>query len=512
MAAMTPTMVAGGMRSRAENRAGLVAICLILAGSGLRLISYALNRSLWVDEALLALNIVKQPWGMLLRAVPVNDQVAPPGFLVLDRGMVALIGPNEWAVRSIPLLAGVAGMILFWRLAQRVLRPSGALMALGLFVLSEPLVRYSFEVKPYEVDALVSTVILLTFVKVLDTNFHWRVVATYAALAMVAPWFSYPSTLVLGGCGMVLLVTSFRQGKGLVGLLLVACAGLLSGGLLYLVAMRPALSHQGLAEFWNETYPPLPVSFSALRWYYGAVRILFEYALGAIPGVPILACIVGIASFYIRHRRFWWAMLATVLLTLAASGLHFYPFYNRLLLFLFPIVLLLIGEGFVAVLASSPARGLAVALGVLLLVDPIVHAFYNLGSMYRGEEIRPVMAWLREHRQAGDLIYTVDSTKYAFDFYRDRFGFNDANILLGGCAFEGMRSCADFDRVRTYHRVWVLYSRGDPKTTGFVLSSFGQLGREGTSFRTGHAAVWLFERGHRQLDQAPMAPCGSVCF
>ena len=60
---------------------------IILFGTLLRLTQYLSNRSLWLDEANLALNIVNRSFLQLLKPLD-NNQGAPIGFLMLERSAV----------------------------------------------------------------------------------------------------------------------------------------------------------------------------------------------------------------------------------------------------------------------------------------------------------------------------------------------------------------------------------------------------------------------------------------
>ncbi|MCX7754677.1 MAG: hypothetical protein N2117_05455, partial [Anaerolineales bacterium] len=80
---------------------------LIGLGLVLRLRQYLINRSLWLDEAMLALNILhKDVWGLLGRLD--YEQGAPVGFLLLEKLVVTLLGDGERALRLLPFLAGCA--------------------------------------------------------------------------------------------------------------------------------------------------------------------------------------------------------------------------------------------------------------------------------------------------------------------------------------------------------------------------------------------------------------------
>ena len=88
-------------------RAWLVPVALGVLGAALRLWQYATGASLWADEANMALNIVDRPLGRLLGPLDYR-QMAPPGWLLLQKAAVTLLGDGEHALRLIPLLGSLA--------------------------------------------------------------------------------------------------------------------------------------------------------------------------------------------------------------------------------------------------------------------------------------------------------------------------------------------------------------------------------------------------------------------
>ena len=88
-------------------------------------------------------------------------QLAPPGFLVLERMLVRLPGSDVMAARGFPMTCGVASMFLFRAAARRFLLPHAVPIAVGLFALSDWLIYYSSEMKQYSCDLALTLVALL---------------------------------------------------------------------------------------------------------------------------------------------------------------------------------------------------------------------------------------------------------------------------------------------------------------------------------------------------------------
>src|SRR5512133_3182404 len=128
---------------------------LIVLGVVLRLRQYLTGRSLWIDEAMLALNIVNRNFIELFKSLD-YDQGSPIGFLLVEKIANSFFGRNEYALRLFPLVLGVASIWLFYQLLKRTTSGVGLVAALTLFILNQRLIYYSSEVKQYIADVFVT--------------------------------------------------------------------------------------------------------------------------------------------------------------------------------------------------------------------------------------------------------------------------------------------------------------------------------------------------------------------
>ncbi len=128
---------------------------LIVLGVVLRLRQYLTGRSLWIDEAMLALNVVNRDFFGLFKPLDL-DQGSPIGFLLVEKIANSFFGRSEYALRLVPLIVGIASIWLFYLLLKRTTSGPGLLIALALFVFNPRLIYYSSEVKQYIVDVSVT--------------------------------------------------------------------------------------------------------------------------------------------------------------------------------------------------------------------------------------------------------------------------------------------------------------------------------------------------------------------
>ncbi len=142
-------------RVASDRRSGSLLWVVIAVGLTFRLYQYLRNNSLWGDEAMLALSIASRRFDELLHPLAYG-QVSTIPFLWAERLMVVLFGVNEPALRALPFIAGSILCLGIAAVARRFLRSDETLVAVVLTVFSHVLIRYSAEVKPYSLDALLT--------------------------------------------------------------------------------------------------------------------------------------------------------------------------------------------------------------------------------------------------------------------------------------------------------------------------------------------------------------------
>ena len=179
-----------------------------VVGSGVifRIAQYTANRSLWIDEARLALNVVNRSFLELSkpfwqgRPLPLHDsltqnQGAPIGFLFLQKLAIQVLGNHDYILRSVPLVAGIVSLLLMYKAASRLLGTAGMLVATALFAVSNPLVYYASEAKQYSGDALATLVLVLVAYKCFETQPCPRCYFCLIAGGVACMWISHPCSI-----------------------------------------------------------------------------------------------------------------------------------------------------------------------------------------------------------------------------------------------------------------------------------------------------------------------------
>ena len=426
-----------------ELRPWIARLAWTLVGLGVlaRVVRFAADRSLWRDECALAINVVERSFAGLLEPLD-HAQVAPLGFLVLSKAMVAVFGSGEYALRLVPLAAGLGSLPLFFLMLREFLGRGEAAVALMLFAISEPLIFYSSELKQYASDVLVCTAILLCGARILCRGPTRARLLAFAGTGIAGVWLSIPAAYACGAVGASLLLLALVRKRWLealgVGLACAACLASFAGHYRFLA---PAQKDSYLAESWGDFEVPAP-SFSAevFDWYRRSSFAVFNDPLG-FPSTEIAAAVflVGAVVVFRRRRLLSSMLLAPIGLALVAGILglmpfpvsaehhlldRFYPFYGRLLLFTAPSFLAAMGSGLAFLLQSSDGRRNYVGpiVAALLITLPVYQCLRNTLAPPEIQETRPLFEEIASRFQEGDLIYSQTFAALPVRYYAMRAG------------------------------------------------------------------------------------------
>ena len=141
------------------------------------------------------------------------DQVAPRGFLLVEKVAVLGFGQTELAFRLFPFLCGIAGVLLFRSLAERALEGPAVPFAVVLFAIGIPFIRHGAEVKQYEFDATMAVLLLSLGLSISREDASTKRLVL-VGLAGFVVWVSQTSVLVMGGIGWPLASGGFGGGTG----------------------------------------------------------------------------------------------------------------------------------------------------------------------------------------------------------------------------------------------------------------------------------------------------------
>ncbi|MCC6981553.1 MAG: glycosyltransferase family 39 protein [Candidatus Melainabacteria bacterium] len=477
-----------------------LAFLLTLIGIGLRIAIYLENRPFWTDEAQLALNLTDRTFAGLIGRLD-YCQAAPVGFLLMEKAMLTAFGDSEYVLRFIPLLAGVLSQVFFLQLAKKLLQPGAVPIAVALFALSEALLRYSSELKPYSLDVLVSILLMLSGFMILDPSSRRKGLVLLFVGAIVSPWVSYASLLtMIAVLGAALL--KYRRERGrqtLACLLMCGFIWVLSSVLMYILSLQP-LMNSTCKDALMDFRAAIPHNATAVVWIYRKFQELLLYPFGLSVtggGIGVLCAVAGGVSFASQRRMHFFVLTVPFALSMVGSWLCIYPLFGRFLLFAVPAFQLLVAEGALSLCRRLTPGSVALAATVILSLFLPRLDWISLSSnslTVNRIDVRGVIKHVIANRKCGDRIYVYYGGYFPAVYYGRRAGLVREEFQVGVPGYwwnrelreallaEWRRSNAN--RTLPAERVFELYGSGN-------FSAQWSLYEEDIGSLSENARVWI---------------------
>lgn len=429
---------------------------IVALGLGLRCIQAFEDRALWLDEAMLALNIRRLSFSELCGPLQ-YDQAAPIGFLWGQKLATFVVPDQEISARIVPWISGCLALLIFANLMIRIANAKEWL-AVTAMAFSPTLICYSGEGKQYSLDVLCCVLALWMGVRwIKSPTCH---AAQWAAIfGAVVPWVSHTGVFYLPG--VVVLAVVFRKQTGWPVTCGCAAGVAASVSMLYLLHICEVGGNASLNNFWRADYVPWKAiqggltecdavaAWTLRRWWELTVR-----SPGLAPGVnPAAAAWFAVAGVTVTmtwvlfcvvtdaDRSRWLIVTYTILPVIAcfaAAAFEIYPFGNRLLLFSAPLVFFLLGHlPLTSVWNGMRRYHLDVLLSAVVLTWPVVSACDAFGELksvenmfapHYEEDIRPFVAQMIEPIRNEKGCYVFHAARPAFEFYS---GDHNDNVFFG---------------------------------------------------------------------------------
>jgi 4-amino-4-deoxy-L-arabinose transferase-like glycosyltransferase len=376
--------------------------------------------SLWLDEAWEAnyyAGFEPAPW-----------YNRPLLYMAGVKGLARLFGPSEFVLRLLPCAAGIVAVAVTYRLARQALTRGGALLACAILAAADPFLTAAHQVKNYAPDALFTVGLVRCYARWRerpDTT-RW---AAFAAAGLLSVGFSFPGIFVIAALAAMELASNPSEPRR--SLPIVAAAAVIGSAFLavFLLAHRAAATEPGLVSYFEESYAPLARPWALVTFLLReSARILRDQSgiSSAIAAVALAAA--GALGVSRGPGRLVGAALATTLgVNALVSGFHLYPFgVTRLSVYLAPLVAILVAHGFFRLGGEGRftiGRAIVVsALGVAVFAPGLALAATHLGSGWRRENIRDLVARVATSAVPGEAIVVAEDAVPAFAFYWRRSG------------------------------------------------------------------------------------------
>ncbi len=414
----------------------------LVAGVAVRVWQYAANHSFWLDELAVVNNLLQRSAGELFSRPLDFAQVAPLGWLVTQRMVLAIAGPSELALRAWSLLAGLGALFLTAFIARRLVDRRAAWVVAALVAVSPGLVMQSAQLKPYSGDACLALACLAMALRVHERGIPQRW-WTMGLLGALAPWWSFTAAFALAAPGIAVVMQALEgrreqaiRNRAAMLLALWMASGLASLWMAYRL-VTPA-TREYMREFWSmgRSTAADAASFT-FPWPLGRLRTLL-WELGDFRGATILVLVLVAGIVLLAWRRPRVALIVGLPLAagLAADRLGIYPMQSRLAHWALALIAILLVHGMSeSVRLVLRQRWNAVQAGAVaaLVVFPVIGFAQRRPPVPLGTA-REVLERVAAATPDGGQLYVHWRAWQAWTFYGRQLEPAKWSVSLGGCS------------------------------------------------------------------------------
>jgi len=521
-------------------RSRLLSYSILFAGILLRLKLYLENRSFWLDEAWLAIDIsVRSIWEILGRIMLAPDMpVVPMGFAVVEYVIIRLWENHEYALRLFPLICGLGSLMLFYILIRIWLKPSSRFWPLVLFSFSGCLIVYASELKQYSTDLLVALGLYWLYARSRDNSPSMRDFLLWCSAGFWAVFFSYPSIFILAALGLMKMIRfvrekdweGFRQ-QGIIGVFWVFSFAFFHWSVMSSMTSDPAMVSRAVEQDFFPAWPLFPLE--TLAWLGRAVKGFIGNFLGLQPLWASLSLfMIGGGVLFRQNRNRFFVLVAPMVFLLVAALMHRYPFGHRFVIFAVPSVFVLMAVAIEAGVQNSRRliRVVSYVVAGLVAVGSLRAGAFTLLDKYSHGEYRTVIRHLGERVQPGDALFLNQSATFFYGYYymydAPKIRSSAVTILDDRVSCdEGLRYVL-FKLARNIHphpriiifvkpfgdtlildektlevfgnnpRTWLLLAHYRPDMKDYTLSLADQAGKKVQEFKRKDAELYLYDFSH----------------
>ncbi|WP_158860498.1 ArnT family glycosyltransferase [Lunatibacter salilacus] len=445
----------------------LVLKVILALGVGLALWQFFYNRSLWIDEAMLANNLLNRDYLDLLR--PLDErQAAPILFLWIERFFVQIIPQTEYALRIFPLLLYIGSTILFFRIIRETLTLwYSQVLAVVFFAVNYRLIYYASEVKQYMGDVFCTLLLLVTLIATLaDTK------KTYFPLSIVGitiTFLSNISPIILLSAGIFLLLHTYNL-KDSIKLIPLFATWLIAFATYYVFFIHGHPTKDYMLEFWRASFGFMPDLDNPWRVYlFFKVKfvVLFRMmmGMGMIEKYVIFGLFtVGLLLHRNKNEVKWAVLIGTPMLVhLILSYFEQYPLELRLTIYFIPLTILLTAKGFDYLMHKIALKKAKLAFMVAIALTVFTGTRISYAEMFPIEitDLKGLMAYVLEESQEEEPIYVVTMSSPTVRFYRQIGTFpKDRKYIVDSQESSSLK--LDIEIFRNYTSpFWLLFTNLD---------------------------------------------------
>lgn len=406
----------------------------VILGSAIitRIYFYLWHKDLWRDESALFLAIYQGTWRDIFQCTLDFNQCCPLVFALVNK-LLMYFSCSEYTLYFLPGCAGIGLLVMLVLLAKKMEGNLYALLCLSIICMLKMPIYYSSEFKQYIFEAFISTSLIYIYIyDIISERTENFLSYRYPLLMSGALLISNTSIFISAGISTTIaiylkyekdynLYNIIRLFATRYSLFCIVC-------FLYYFFYLKNGNNTAMKIYWEPYF--FPTSLSAWPHYLQEVLIplirgLFESVHLSLAKFIIFAAPFGI-YFLWRKNRFVTLALILPFFFAGIAAFSFYPpghegfIGARLSLYLLPLCILLIGQGFlppvrwaVTRISTRALQYLACLLVAAVLCIQILFVLTGMGH----EQIHSLITTLKQSYTENDALMVFESATPAWRYY-----------------------------------------------------------------------------------------------
>jgi len=477
-------------------------IAIMLLAVVMSLVQFLCNRSLWLDEAMLALNIINKSHAQLLQPLD-YIQVAPIAFLQIEKVFSVLIPNSEFGLRIFPLLCFWTSIYLFYKISLILSKNAKIiLLAVSLFCLNTSLMYYSSEVKQYMSDVFVCLLLYFILLKEYRNNLNrFILLALFGAISI---FLSNVSAIVLSTLGVYLLIEQIKTKRiNYFGLAIPFATWAIVFSFYYLRFIHNHPSKDTMLAYWSNCFMPLNImGIGFWDFCFNKTKMVFSTLIpfGDLWIIALLFFIIGLYSLIkSKNKKVLLLLLLPLVLQLVLSAVKIYPFDLRLILFQTGFYIIILSMGIMHVVNLSITKTKKQWFVWLPIIFPLITGL-NLFKNYpaKTEEIKESIQFISTQIKPDEKVYVYYGAIRAFDYYLQTGKVPFNKQIIYGTGNRG-NSKKYVDEIKNNKgSCWILFSHIHEDESRYITTSLDSLHKRNTFYKTYDSEVYLYNLVNKQ--------------
>jgi len=458
-------------------------LLVFITGATLSSIQFFGHSSMWFDELTCALNVQHHTYYQLATQSLDYNQVAPIGFLLLEKFATSLFGENDFAFRFFPWIWSLVSLVFFLDVARYFFKGPALVAVFILFAGSVSHWFYAGEAKQYSGDITAAVFLVWSGLQLMKEKISQSKLGIIAGLGFILIASSLPAIViapfVLSIILMGLLKKDISISKKHFLIISISWAGACAWGAYYAKFVISGKVSGAMSAYWSRGFAPLDSFGRYLKWIYITLADELSYFLtfwmtDVVPQITIvskvllLLSIPGTVFLAKKYKAATLLLFSPLLVALFLATARILPFDNRVSIYAtWPFIFSGIAgltalQNWLPLLfrpVTSIALSLIIALPIILItiVLPSEHPPFNAQSS------QPVLRELKKQLLPGDILYVYFKARHALHFYGPKEGI--INYVTGNSYDNIVPFLRELDKFKGNKRVWFFFSQWTERQT-----------------------------------------------